>query len=471
MKKLLLLSGIISAFNGISQTTIYENNFNTGTATGWTLNSGTGDNSWIVNTEYAGFAPFIPNTPNQPVAITGGPNSNYLHIHSGAACTGLGVCNAAFDTGSASNQSAETPVINTSTYSSVTASYYYLCAGQSGTSYGVVEYSINSGLSWTQSGAQISGVTTWTAGSISDPALSGAANLKIRFRWVNGAAGVDPAFAIDEFIVSGTVGSSLNVSSSIAQTTYCSGVNTAATVNFVATGTPLVGNVYTAQLSDALGSFAAATTIGTLNSVSSGALVINATIPAATPVGTQYRIRVNASNPAATGTDNGANITVNASPTVSVTANPANGIMCAESSVIMVASGANTYVWSPIAGLNSSTSANVVATPAITTQYTVVGTEQNGCVNATTFTITVNDCASIEENEIAFSVYPNPVLSILTVQSASETSIKSLTILDLTGKVILTSSKNSIDVSDLNSGTYFVQITHEKGTTVRQFVK
>lgn len=57
-------------------------------------------------------------------------------------------------------------------------------------------------------------------------------------------------------------------------------------------------NVFTAQLSDASGSFASPTTLGTLASVSSGSIVAN--IPPSTTLGTGYRIRVVSSSPAIT---------------------------------------------------------------------------------------------------------------------------------------------------------------------------
>lgn len=472
MNKLLLLGGILSAFSSFSQTTIYENNFNTGAATGWTLNTGTGDNNWIVNSDYDGGG-LTTDTPNQPGAITGGPNSAYLHIHNDFVCSLISVCNASFDTGSSSNQSAESPVINTSAYSGVTASFYYLCAGQSGTSYGVIEYSTNGGTSWTQSGAQISGVTTWTAGSISDAALSGAASLKIRFRWVNGSAGIDPAFAIDEFKVQGNPGSSVNVTTgTLAQTSFCSGTAVNLTVNFNATGSPLAGNVYTAELSDATGSFASPTAIGTLNSTATGALSISATIPGSTPVGAAYRIRVNASNPAATGTDNGSNISINQTPTIAINASPANGIICAGSSINLSASGANTYVWTPNTALNSSTTANVTANPSISIQYTVVGTETNGCTNAQSFTVTVNDCAGIEENDIAFAVYPNPFNESVKVESINNESILSVELRDLSGKkVSIDWNNNEIKTTELSKGMYILTIETKMGYNQVRIIK
>lgn len=77
---------------------------------------------------------------------------------------------------------------------------------------------------------------------------------------------------------------------------------------FTATGTFNASNVFTAQLSNASGSFASAVTIGSLSSTSSGS--INVTIPANTVVGTGYRIRVIASSPSLVGTDNGTNINI-----------------------------------------------------------------------------------------------------------------------------------------------------------------
>lgn len=80
----------------------------------------------------------------------------------------------------------------------------------------------------------------------------------------------------------------------VSPTTLCAGNSIA--VPYTRTGTFNAGNVFTAQLSDASGSFTSPTDIGTLIGTGSG--TIAATIPVATPVGTNYRIRVVSSNPA-----------------------------------------------------------------------------------------------------------------------------------------------------------------------------
>ncbi|MFZ5552403.1 MAG: lamin tail domain-containing protein [Bacteroidota bacterium] len=81
-------------------------------------------------------------------------------------------------------------------------------------------------------------------------------------------------------------------------------------VPFTSTGTFNAGNIYTAQLSNAAGSFAFPVNIGTLSSTANSG-TINATIPAGTASGTGYRIRVVSNNPIVTGTDNGVNLTIN----------------------------------------------------------------------------------------------------------------------------------------------------------------
>lgn len=79
-------------------------------------------------------------------------------------------------------------------------------------------------------------------------------------------------------------------------------------VPYTTSGDFNTGNTFTAQLSDATGSFANPIDIGTINAINSG--VINALIPNTTISGLAYRIRVIASNPAIFGNDNGSNIII-----------------------------------------------------------------------------------------------------------------------------------------------------------------
>ncbi|MCD6020043.1 MAG: C-terminal target protein [Bacteroidetes bacterium] len=72
------------------------------------------------------------------------------------------------------------------------------------------------------------------------------------------------------------------------------------TVEFTSTGTFDAGNIYTAQLSNASGSFASPVNVGTLSSTANSG-TINITIPVGTSAGTGYLIRILGSNPNVTG--------------------------------------------------------------------------------------------------------------------------------------------------------------------------
>ena len=474
MNKLLLCGALFAGLSANAQTTLFQDNFQAGTAN-WTLNGGTGSNQWIANNVYAGFSGFIDDTPSQPGTFTGGVNSTYLHITNNDICGMASICNANFDTGSSSNQSATqtTPIVTTA-YSNVTLDFWYLCAGSAGTSYGIVEYSTDGGTMWTAASSQYSGVTTWTNAVITLPAFNNQASLKFRFRWQNGGVGDDPAFSVDEVKITGTSGAGATVSTgAITPTTYCL-ESLSINVPITVTGTVNAGNVYTVQLSNSSGSFASPTAVGTLASTSTGAINLTANIPNGTPPGTGYRIRVDASNPATTGTDNGANLTFVAKPVISVNSVPANAVICSGSSASLTASGANTYMWAPSGSLSSATGANVTATPTSTQVYTVIGTIPAGCSDTLNFTVTVENCAGLEEASLGdFELYPNPANQEVILNFGELKGIQTVSILDLAGRTVLstTGTSTTIDVSSLESGKYFLMIGHEAGVSTKSFLK
>ena len=96
----------------------------------------------------------------------------------------------------------------------------------------------------------------------------------------------------------------------------------------VSNGTFGTGNVFTATISNATGSFATETSLGTVAAVGSGS--ITATISTSVPTGAGYRIRVKASSPATNAPDNGADLSVgnyldNEVPDATAVALPGNG--------------------------------------------------------------------------------------------------------------------------------------------------
>lgn len=79
-----------------------------------------------------------------------------------------------------------------------------------------------------------------------------------------------------------------------------------------------------------------------------------------------------------------------------------------------------------------------------------------------------------EESDMEFRFYPNPVTSRLYIEF-SEASGSTIRILDYQGKILLEMKAHnataSIDVSELKSGVYLLEIVSGKGRSISRFVK
>lgn len=82
-------------------------------------------------------------------------------------------------------------------------------------------------------------------------------------------------------------------------------------------------------------------------------------------------------------------LTVTVSPNAPINAGTDVSI-CPGIGTTLNATGGATYLWTPATGLDDPTSANPIATPAVTTTYTVDGTDANGCTGTDAVTVTVN---------------------------------------------------------------------------------
>lgn len=81
-------------------------------------------------------------------------------------------------------------------------------------------------------------------------------------------------------------------------------------------------------------------------------------------------------------------LTINPLPTTSVTP-VTSTINCAAQIYTLIASGANTYSWIPSAGLSASSGYSVVATPTVSTIYTVTGSNNCSLVSVTSTVMVV----------------------------------------------------------------------------------
>lgn len=81
--------------------------------------------------------------------------------------------------------------------------------------------------------------------------------------------------------------------------------------------------------------------------------------------------------------------------------------ICIGQKVTLKVSGANSYTWFPSLGLSSTTDSITVASPNISTTYTVVGTNTNGCADSVLTQIGVHTYPNININPTNSQVCPN----------------------------------------------------------------
>ncbi|MBL0317374.1 MAG: hypothetical protein IPP69_17035 [Flavobacteriales bacterium] len=99
------------------------------------------------------------------------------------------------------------------------------------------------------------------------------------------------------------------ITTSTSSVSFCTGATISVSYSLSGSGSPTSGNVYTAQLSNASGSFSSPVTLGTSTSTASSG-TISIVVPSTILSGSGYRIRVTSSSPAVTGSDNGTNISI-----------------------------------------------------------------------------------------------------------------------------------------------------------------
>ena len=152
-------------------------------------------------------------------------------------------------------------------------------------------------------------------------------------------------------------------------------------------------------------------------------------------------------------------------PQPSVNVSPSTASVCGGNSVPLVASGANTYSWSPSGTLNTSSGPSVVATPTSSTTYTVTGTGTNGCSATATASIAVFPGINLSAVPTVYNGGVNISCNgqndgniNLTVNGGQSPFTYSWT--GPSGYV-----SNLEDINNLSAGTYSVTVTDANGCT------
>lgn len=91
-------------------------------------------------------------------------------------------------------------------------------------------------------------------------------------------------------------------------------------------------------------------------------------------------------------------------------------------------------------------------------------------------TDTLLDNASFEGETTIFSVSPNPAKDLITISNTENISVNSISITDLNGRIVKQNTYSNetnvqVNISDLSSGVYMMNITSDKGSVTKKIIK
>lgn len=158
-------------------------------------------------------------------------------------------------------------------------------------------------------------------------------------------------------------------------------------------------------------------------------------------------------------------------PIMSVAASPS--VLCdgQPNNATITVSGALTYSWS-----TNASGTNIIVSPTITTSYSVIGTNANGCSDSYSISILVSPCTSILNSdtlsEILLVIYPNPTSGDLYINLEQQSELViSNTLGQIQHEIKLNKGKNNLNLQNLSEGIYFLTIKQNEIIINKKIIK
>lgn len=124
-----------------------------------------------------------------------------------------------------------------------------------------------------------------------------------------------------------------------------------------------------------------------------------------------------------------------------------------------------TYSWSPTSGLSASNIADPIASPSVTTQYTVTATRSNGCTATDVVLVSVNTTAPIADAGI------NSTIDCITTSASIGTTAITGNTYSWSPTTGLSASQSATPLaSPMLTTTYTITVTGTNGCTATDFV-
>ena len=140
-------------------------------------------------------------------------------------------------------------------------------------------------------------------------------------------------------------------------------------------------------------------------------------------------------------------------PTITAVASRTS--ICKNETVNLIGGGGSTYTWS-----TQQVGDTIPVKPLSQTNYSVTGTDQNGCKSTATVQVKVSPCVGIEADEPVrlFSIYPNPNNGQFVIESQDDAEISLWNDLGQLVKSVSLNGANlhQVTLSGIAPGIYFI---------------
>jgi hypothetical protein len=180
--------------------------------------------------------------------------------------------------------------------------------------------------------------------------------------------------------------------------------------------------------------------------------------------GNLYQVLISNATCTTPNTSNAATLTVNALPNVTAAASETN--VCTGTPVTLSAAGASTYNWVPGNLSGGTVVVNPIVDPnnpsvAVTTTYTVTGTDANGCVNTANINVTANPLpvVTLTATPAITSLLPGRSVTL----KATVTPATGFTFVWRKDGVIIPNTSDSLVVTVEDVGSYTVEAADAGG--------
>ncbi|HOI32278.1 MAG TPA: C25 family cysteine peptidase, partial [Bacteroidales bacterium] len=126
-------------------------------------------------------------------------------------------------------------------------------------------------------------------------------------------------------------------------------------------------------------------------------------------------------------------------------------IICAYETITLDATILNgvSYLWNPSGETTPSITIDSTGVGLGSITYSVIATDENGCVVEDEISITFDICSSLDEQKLAVSIYPNPATNVVNLAIRGNANRLEYTLLNYQGKVIYSEAMGNFNGSEI----------------------